>query len=299
MYFSGGPYFQRAILQSGSALSTWAVAADPITCTHKLAANVNCSHAINDSEALLACLRNKSVEELVKHAPKAPKYHSCFGPTVGSGREIFPRPVKELLKHRPSTFSKSQMMFGITKNEAYSYLKQHELEHGISEQRKTQIIRTYVHNVFRYHRQKIFEILDHQYSEWDKPQDEKSRMENVMQLISDGQYVAPLVEMGQYHSRFNDTFFYSFSYSTQSVKFPKWSSGVHGDELPYIFGAPLVEGLSPFPSDYNSAEIAISEAMMRFWSNFAKSGYVYINIEFLIFFFETSNLNMFNYIIVT
>ena len=50
--------------------------------------------------------------------------------------------------------------------------------------------------------------------------------------------------------------------------------GIHGDELPYVFGSPLVDGLSPFPSSYTSAEKMMSEAVMTYWTNFAKSGYV-------------------------
>lgn len=47
---------------------------------------------------------------------------------------------------------------------------------------------------------------------------------------------------------------------------------VHGEDLPYIFGAPLVEGFSHFPRNYTKSEVALSEAVMIFWSNFARTG---------------------------
>lgn len=47
---------------------------------------------------------------------------------------------------------------------------------------------------------------------------------------------------------------------------------VHGEDLPYIFGAPLVEGFSHFPRNYTKSEVALSEALMIFWSNFARTG---------------------------
>lgn len=47
---------------------------------------------------------------------------------------------------------------------------------------------------------------------------------------------------------------------------------VHGEDLPYIFGAPLVEGFSHFPRNYTKSELALSEAVMIFWSNFARTG---------------------------
>lgn len=47
---------------------------------------------------------------------------------------------------------------------------------------------------------------------------------------------------------------------------------VHGEDLPYVFGAPLVEGFSHFPRNYTKSEVALSEATMIFWSNFARTG---------------------------
>ena len=105
-------------------------------------------------------------------------------------------------------------------------------------------------------------------------QDDITRRDNIMELLSDGQYVAPLVRMAREHSKAANTYLYSFGYSTQSEseKFPKWSSGIHGEELPYIFGAPLVDGVSPFPNKYTAYEKKLSAFMMRMWTNFAKTG---------------------------
>ncbi|XP_076096333.1 neuroligin-4, Y-linked-like isoform X2 [Mytilus galloprovincialis] len=263
---------QRAILQSGSALSPWAVSFDAVTCTQWLAVNVNCSQYLSDSELLVKCLRNKTATELVEHVPLPPKYYSCFAPTPGGG-QMFPDNIRELLKRRDTVFSQIPVMFGVTRNEAYSYLKQRELEEGITKERKAQIIRTFVHNLYKFHRQKLYEIIDFQYTEWNKEQDRNTTRDNVMDMLSDGLYVAPVVEMAHEHAkRGAGTYFYNFGYSTQSENFPQWSSGVHGDELPYVFGAPLVDGISPFPSRYTKNEKKLSSAVMRFWTNFAKSG---------------------------
>lgn len=265
-----GPFFQRAIIQSGSALSTWAVSYDPVWCTQKLAINVNCSRFIGDSQKLIKCLRERTYEELVNAVPKAPKYYSCFAPSV-DGWSVLPKKVMEMINEKKMKFASAKVMFGITKNEAYSYLKQQEIKKGISEFRKTQIIRTYVQNVFRYHRQKIFEILDHHYTDWNRISDKLSKRNNIMDLLSDGQYVAPLMETAQKHAETADTYLYAFTYSTQSEN-SQDVHGIHGDELPYVFGAPIVDGLSPFPSTYTSAEKMLSEAVMTYWTNFAKTG---------------------------
>ncbi|KAH9512312.1 Neuroligin-2 [Bulinus truncatus] len=269
-----GNIFQRAIIQSGSATSTWAVSYDPKWCTEKLAIKVNCSRHIANTQALVHCLRERSDSTLVNSAPEAPKYYSCFAPSIDSWT-VLPSEVEKLLKEPNSKFSTIPVMFGVTKNEAYGYLKQDDLRKGISNSRKAQIIRTYVQNVFRYHRQKIYAILDHHYTDWTRPPDPKSNRDMILELLSDGQFVAPLIQMANVHAETADTYLYSFAYSTQSETRhdnDEDVQGIHGDELPYIFGAPIVDGLSPFPNTYTAAEKMLSEAMMTYWTNFAKTG---------------------------
>ncbi|XP_052219028.1 neuroligin-2-like [Dreissena polymorpha] len=271
--------FTNVILQSGSALSTWAMSIDAKRCTHMLAQKVNCSVAINkyDSHKLVECLRQKSVDDLVRNVPVTPKYFTCFAPSIDksmNAKSMFPmgKSLEELIELRNSRFASIKMMVGVTRKEAYSYLTQGEIENGITEIRRTQIMRTYVQNIYMYNRQQIYDVLDHEYKQYEGVRDNFSRRDEIMDMLSDGQFKAPLLKMAQEHSKRNDTYLYSFAYSTQSEDYSHWSGGVHGDELPYIFGAPLVGGLSPFPSTYTTPEIELSKFMMRMWTNFAKTG---------------------------
>ncbi|CAL1530991.1 unnamed protein product, partial [Lymnaea stagnalis] len=269
-----GNLFQRAILQSGSASSTWAVSYDPKWCTEKLAINVNCSRHIADTQSLIQCLRDRPDAVLVNSAPEAPKYYSCFAPSIDSWT-VLPAEVDRLVKEQNSKFSSVPVMFGVTKNEAYAYLNQQDIRKGISDVRKTQIIRTYVQNVYRYHRQKIFAILDHHYTDWTRSPDQKTNRDTILELLSDGQYVAPMIQMANAHAETAETYLYSFSYSTQSetqTENDEDVQGIHGDELPYVFGSPLVDGISPFPKTYTNTEKMLTEAVMTYWTNFAKTG---------------------------
>jgi len=65
-----------------------------------------------------------------------------------------------------------------------------------------------------------------------------------------------------------------FSPKLVCVDFFQRQGCVHGEELPYVFGAPLVGGLSHFPRNYTKAEVQLSEAVMIYWSNFARTGWV-------------------------
>lgn len=47
---------------------------------------------------------------------------------------------------------------------------------------------------------------------------------------------------------------------------------VHGEELPYVFGAPLVGGFNHFGLNYTLSEVLLSELVMTLWTNFAKTG---------------------------
>jgi neuroligin len=69
-------------------------------------------------------------------------------------------------------------------------------------------------------------------------------------------------------------FFSVFDYQTKDGDYPQRMGTVHGEDLPYVFGAPLIDGFSHFPRNYTKSEIALSEAIMIYWSNFVRTGYV-------------------------
>lgn len=72
--------FQRAIAQSGSAISSWAVNYRPMMYTKILARKVGCT--LGDMAELVDCLRRKSFRELVDQDIQPARYHIAFGPVV-------------------------------------------------------------------------------------------------------------------------------------------------------------------------------------------------------------------------
>ena len=52
----------------------------------------------------------------------------------------------------------------------------------------------------------------------------------------------------------------------------------HGSELPFVFGVPLLPAvwphLAPGADDFDQQEAALSLAVMTYWTNFAKTGWV-------------------------
>ena len=47
---------------------------------------------------------------------------------------------------------------------------------------------------------------------------------------------------------------------------------VHGEELAFVFGAPLVDGFGHFPRNYTRSEVSLSESIIQYFANFVKTG---------------------------
>lgn len=172
-----------------------------------------------------------------------------------------------------SVFGDVNLLLGVMKNEGFLYFNQQEIETGVSSHKRDRMIRTYVRNVYQYHRQKIYEILLHHYTDWERPSDPSIIRDNLMELLGDGQYVAPMIELSKYHAEYPAaTYFYSFSYPSRLDSYPRWAGGVHGDDMTYVFGAPITDGLDPFTSTFTRSERMLTEAVMRYWVNFIKTG---------------------------
>lgn len=77
--------FQRAILMSGSAYSSWALVEDPVVFAVKLAKEVNCSIPSDlnkNHEQIVDCLRDIPLEDLYAADIQVPRFLTSFGPSV-------------------------------------------------------------------------------------------------------------------------------------------------------------------------------------------------------------------------
>lgn len=69
-------------------------------------------------------------------------------------------------------------------------------------------------------------------------------------------------------------FVYSFEHQTESIPWPAWTGVMQGMEAEYVFGAPFNEAYQRAFHNFTDKERELSEVMMRFWTNFASTGYV-------------------------
>lgn len=64
---------------------------------------------------------------------------------------------------------------------------------------------------------------------------------------------------------------YVFAHNSEAGEHGTISQSIHGEDLPYVFGAPLGP-VAPFQFSFNAEERLLSEAVMRYFTNFAKTG---------------------------
>ncbi|XP_044731238.1 neuroligin-4, X-linked-like, partial [Chrysoperla carnea] len=310
--------FHRAILLSGSALSSWALVEDPVNYAVRLARQVNCTipeDVAKEHEQIVDCLRDTSLEELLNADISAPTYLSSFGPSV-DGVVIKSDFAKELLTYflpsdlqsfanspigsvnsnmkkrsgeatlsasRNSHQNRYDLLFGVVTSEALWRFSANDIQNGFEGERRDKIIRTYVRNAYTYHLSEIFFTVVNEYTDWERTvQHPINTRDAAVAALSDAQFVAPLVQTGDLLSAKPPqpgqeatgpkTFFYVFDYQTKEGDYPQRMGTVHGEELPYMFGAPLVDGFNHFPRNYTKSEVALSEAVIVYWANFARTG---------------------------
>ncbi|XP_071440395.1 neuroligin-4, X-linked [Hetaerina americana] len=278
--------FHRAILMSGTALGDWALTASPLKSTIQVAEALNCPLRERDDE-LAACLRRKRLAELmrVRVGGSSSRYDPPFGPVV-DGSVVPNEPMKLMGVYR-DLFSRYDLLLGTTQREAHHSLSAAALAHGLLQRERDDKIKKYVRARYEIAPDQVFaailkhydpgfgSVMDSGLAASDATRAEQHR-DILLQLLGDARSVAPMVQTADFHSAVNPkSYFYVFSHRTKFGDYPGTPGSVPGEELPYVFGAPLDtwgEIQTHFPQKYNAQETLFAEAVMTFWTNFAKTG---------------------------
>ncbi|XP_072935521.1 neuroligin-4, Y-linked isoform X2 [Epargyreus clarus] len=296
-----GLLFHRAILMSGSGLSPWSLVADPNKYAAMVATHANCSPDLTPP-ALLRCLRDRPLEALLSVPVQAPDFAYAFGPSVDGvvidtgdllinpdtgydwgqvarpvlGKSTAVNVINAVLMRKSAVaqLTKYDLMLGVTKAEAYFAFSGDDVQYGIEADRRSKILKSFVRNTYSYHLSEILATIINEYTDWEKPvQHPINIRDETLEALSDAQVVAPTILTADTHSALRrNSYLYVFDYQTKFGDYPQRQGCIHGEELPYIFGAPLVGGLAHFPRNYTKAEVALSESVMLYWGNFAKTG---------------------------
>ncbi|KAH8410163.1 hypothetical protein KR009_007256 [Drosophila setifemur] len=273
---------QRTVLVSGSALSPWAIQNNPLFVKRRVAEQTGC-HGDMLYDDLAPCLRTKSVAELLAVKVDHPRFLVGFAPFV-DGTVISPGanpmgsttlPLGSAIVSTSgieyANFPKRDLIFCLTSVESYLDLSAQDLEFGFNETRRDRILRTFVRNNFHFHLNEIFAVLKNEYTDWEKAiRNPLSSRDATLQFLSDGHTASPLIKLGYMHSfRGGRTYFLHFKHKTVEEEYPQRTGSVRGEDVPFWLGLPV----SPlFPHNYTTQERQIGRLMLRYLSNFAKTG---------------------------
>ncbi|XP_067350762.1 neuroligin-2b isoform X4 [Channa argus] len=261
--------FQKAIAQSGSAISSWSVNYRPLMYTEILAKKVGCT--LRDRAEMVDCLRRKNFRELVDQDIQPARYHVAFGPVVDG--DVVPDDPEILMQQ--GEFLNYDILLGVNQGEGLKFVDDSEGEDGISAASFDYIISNFVDNLYGYSDGKdiLRETIKFMYTDWADRDNSDMRRKTLLALFTDHQWVAPAVATAKLHAEFQSpVYFYTFHHHCQTEARPDWADAAHGDEIPYVFGIPMVGATDLFPCNFSKNDIMLSAVVMTYWTNFAKTG---------------------------
>ncbi|KAL4631115.1 neuroligin-2-like isoform X1 [Arapaima gigas] len=263
--------FQRAIAQSGSAISSWSVNYQPLKYTKILARKVGCS--FGETGDVVECLRRKNFRELVDQDIQPARYHIAFGPVVDG--DVVPDDPEILMQQ--GEFLNYDILIGVNQGEGLKFVDDggSESEDGISAAAFDYTISNFVDNLYGYPEGKdiLRETIKFMYTDWADRDNGEMRRKTLLALFTDHQWVAPAVATAKLHAEFQSpVYFYTFYHHCQTETRPEWADAAHGDEIPYVFGIPMVGATDLFPCNFSKNDIMLSAVVMTYWTNFAKTG---------------------------
>uniref|UniRef100_A0A668RR96 Carboxylesterase type B domain-containing protein n=1 Tax=Oreochromis aureus TaxID=47969 RepID=A0A668RR96_OREAU len=285
--------FHRAIAQSGTAISSWSVNYQPLKYTKILARKVGCTYA--ETADLVDCLRRKNFRELVDQDIQPARYHIAFGPVVDGDvvpddpeilmqqsfllllfllKVVFILHVLPYFLHQ-GEFLNYDILIGVNQGEGLKFVDDSEDNDGISAAAFDYTISNFVDNLYGYPEGKdiLRETIKFMYTDWADRDNGDMRRKTLLALFTDHQWVAPAVATAKLHAEFQSpVYFYTFYHHCQTETRPEWADAAHGDEIPYVFGVPMIGATDLFPCNFSKNDVMLSAVVMTYWTNFAKTG---------------------------
>ncbi|XP_048833904.1 neuroligin 4 X-linked a isoform X2 [Brienomyrus brachyistius] len=262
--------FQKAIIQSGTALSSWAVNYQPAKYTRMLAEKVGCN--MLDTINLVECLQTKNYKELTEQSITPAKYHIAFGPVIDG--DVIPDDPQILMEQ--GEFLNYDIMLGVNQGEGFKFVDGIvDSEDGVSANDFDFAISDFVDHLYGYPEGKdtLRETIKFMYTDWADKENPETRRKTLVALFTDHQWVAPAVATADLHAQYGSpTYFYAFYHHCQSDMKPSWADSAHGDEVPYVFGIPMIGPTDLFNCNFSKNDVMLSAVVMTYWTNFAKTG---------------------------
>ena len=201
---------------SGSALAPWALVNDANDVALQVAQATDCVHLVgdrSDSEIILNCLREAPLEWIEQAAAKVARpglyrqFRTVFGPSIdgvvirgqqqsqhfGSSATGSSGPRKRSDDGRPTY----DFIFGVSGFESGFQFSESAAEQGLDGVERDLLLRAFVADTYKFHQTEIFLTLVNEYTDWERTvQHPISIRESTVEALSDGQFVAPALLLG-------------------------------------------------------------------------------------------------------
>ncbi|XP_028626287.1 carboxylesterase 5A [Grammomys surdaster] len=255
--------FHRAIMQSGVAIIPSLKSLDN-ELKHDLqvvAGICNCN--VSDSEALLRCLRKKSSLELLGLGQKVKSFAR-----VVDGSFFTDEPL-ELLSQK--TFKAVPSIIGVNNQECGYLLPMRdtpEILLGSNESTALTLIHILLHVPTQYLHVVSKEYFHGKHSLTDI-------RDTLLELFGDVFFVVPGLVTARYQrDAGGPIYFYEFEHRPHCFENtrPAFVKADHTDEIRFVFGGPFLKGDIVMFEEATEEEKLLSRKMMKYWTNFARSG---------------------------
>ncbi|KAF5306664.1 hypothetical protein FQA39_LY08853 [Lamprigera yunnana] len=265
-------FFHRGIMQSGTATAPWAVIDTKIAKERGLyvAKEVGCPHNGDNIPATLDCLRKVDATKLVyaeQNVPLRGIIDFTFLPVI-DGAFIDSDPVSKL---KSKNFEKKDILLGANGQEGnyflfYFFPDTYKL--GDAPTVTRQQFLNFIPQL-RKDRSKLEELaIAHEYTNWNNPNDPIQNAKIFDEIIGDEYFTCCMNDFAEnWAEAGGNVYMYHFKHVSPAHHWPTWSGTLHADEIAFVFG----EAFKP-ESSYTEAQKKFSTRVMRYWSNFAKTG---------------------------
>lgn len=283
--------FQRVIAQSGSALAPWAMIRPHAKFARDLGTAIRCKNTDNN-RLLVKCLKQTTPEELVRaqaFTSQSLAFAPAWGPVIqwdflqDAPEDIISGGNPGLLRR----FADVDFLCGVNSQEGAiffrllvdPFLKTQGVnveKEGLSKKLvEGRLYMEWIETHFQKNKERIMDAIVHEYTFWKDPSNGLARARSFINFMSDFQFIAGNILLTRKHAETQGngkTFFYVFNHRGSFSKgHESWRVGAeHGDDIPFIFGWPIVPQL--YNITVTREEIDLSTTLMIFWTNFAKTG---------------------------
>lgn len=96
--------------------------------------------------------------------------------------------------------------------------------------------------------------------------------QKLAKILGDFIFACPTIKFANKVSEAypENVYFYKFSHRSRANQWPSWMGVIHGQEIEFVFGSPLLN-----PDLYDSNDVFTSRNIMSYWANFARNGKLY------------------------